>query len=139
MERREFLEKIGAGAAFALTTTCLAACGGTQVNPSGAAPSVNFTIDLTLSAYAALKNNGGYVIVNSVVVARTLAGDYAAASSICTHEGGLVVYDSTGNRWYCGVHGAEYNLSTGAGLNSYGRNGLRIYKTSLSGSKLTVS
>ena len=138
MERREFLEKIGAGAAFALTATCLGSCN-TQVNPIGTAGSVNFTIDLSQADYAALKSNGGYVIVNSVVIARTTGGGYAAASAICTHEGGQVGYSSSGNLWLCNVHGAEYDLTSGAGLNSYGRNGLRIYQTTLNGTKLTIS
>lgn len=142
MERREFLEKIGVGAAFALTATCLGSCntggfGGAQQSP--APTSVNITLDLTLPQYAALKNDGGYIVTNGIVVARTIDGSYAAASARCTHQGGTVRYNQSADDWYCPVHGAQYNLTTGAGLNAYGRNGLKIYQTSLDGQKLTIS
>jgi nitrite reductase/ring-hydroxylating ferredoxin subunit len=139
MERGEFLEKIGLGAAFALTATCLNSCSNADVTPGGPAATVNITIDLSASSSAALTRNGGYIIKNSIVIAKSLSGQYLAASSVCTHQGGQVVYDPTSNDWYCGTHGAEYNLQTGAGLNSYGQNGLKIYSTSLSGNILTIT
>lgn len=142
MERREFLEKIGVGAVFALTATCLGSCnsGGLEGTAQPPAPtSVNITLDLTLPQYSALKNDGGYIVTNGIVVARTVDGTYAAASARCTHQGGTVGYNQSANDWYCPVHGAQYNLTTGAGLNSYGRNGLKIYNTSLNGQMLTIS
>ena len=138
MERREFIERVGLGSAFALTLACLNGCSQTSVNPS-AAGNVNITIDLTAAENAALLKSGGYLIKNSVVIAKTIDGQYLAASSVCTHEGGQVVYRSSSNDWFCGTHGAEYNLQSGAGLNSFGRGGLKVYTTSLTGNILTVS
>lgn len=132
MERREFLSRIGVGAAFALTASCLGSCKKAEVT------AVDFTIDLTDAAYAALKNNGGYIIKDKVVVAKTTSGTYAAATQVCSHEGeARVYYDKSNNQWMCSAHGATFNLS-GGGTNSNGSKGLTIYKTSLSGNSLRV-
>jgi Rieske Fe-S protein len=132
MTRQEFLNTLGLGAAFVLTTSCLQSC---AKDPS---TTVDFTLDLTNSAYAALKTNGNYIIYDNVVVARTTTGSYVAATLICSHQGQpQVTYDKTGNRFYCTAHGALYNLS-GVGLNQEGANGLTIYKTTLTGTSLHV-
>ena len=81
MDRRKFLEQIGVGAAFALTATCLGGCKTESVSP------VDFTIDLNDSAYSALKTNGGFVIKNDAVIARTTTGGYAAATVIWSRLG----------------------------------------------------
>ena len=74
MNRNEFLKKLGGGAAFALTATCLGGCMGSGATPDTLA--VDMTIDLTDPTYANLERNGGYVVVNNeVVVARTTSGE----------------------------------------------------------------
>ena len=131
MDRRHFLERLGIGAAFALTASCLGSCKSDTVS------SVDFTIDLNDSAYSALKNNGGYVIKNGAVVARTTTGEYAAATVTCSHEGqNQITYNSQG-QWYCTAHGATFD-ATGKGLNSNGSKGLTIFKTTLTGTSLRV-
>lgn len=133
MERRKFLEQIGIGAAFALTSACLGGCKSESVTPSN----LDFTIDLNDSANAALKNNGGYVIKNGTVVAKTISGTYAAATQTCSHEGNKqIIYNGQG-QWQCTVHGALFDES-GKGLNSNGSKGLAIYKTELTGTMLRV-
>lgn len=133
MDRREFLSTVGVGAAFALTASCLGGC-----KKSETPAKVDFTINLDDAAFAALKNNGGYVIKDSVVIARTIAGNYAAATQICSHEGNKqVVYDKTNNQWFCNSHGARFTLS-GSGANSNESKGLTIYNTSLTGNSLRV-
>ena len=81
MERRAFLEKIGIGAAFVLTTSCLQSC------QKDSAAAVDFTLDLSATANAALKNNGGYLVNSGVVVAKDNSGNYVAATQTCSHEG----------------------------------------------------
>ena len=78
MERREFLEKLGLGAAFVITTACLQSCSKDSSGP------VDFTLNLDDAANSALKTNGGYVISNNTVVARTLAGEYVAVPVKCS-------------------------------------------------------
>jgi cytochrome b6-f complex iron-sulfur subunit len=133
MERRDFLEQLGIGAAFVLTTACLGSCKkDTAVTPA------DFTLDLTAAANANLKTNGGYVVSNGVVVAKTTAGDYVAATVVCSHEQKTqVVYDKAANQWHCTAHDARFDM-TGKGVNSNGSKGLAIYKTTLTGTSLRV-
>lgn len=135
MDRKQFLNSLGIGAAFVLTAGCLGGCKKAVTIPSG---SVDFTLDLTSSANAELLNNGGYIITNSCVVAKTITGAFVAATVICSHEGRTqVVYDKSNNDFYCTAHGARFSL-TGSGLNNNGSSGLTIYKTELSGNNLRV-
>ena len=142
INRKEFLTKIGAGAAFALTYACLGGCtkmdnppppfGGSNSSSGG----VDFTLDLTAPENADLANNGGYIIHdNSVVVAKDETGNYIAATRTCSHESFKeVVWSTDTNEWLCMEHGATYDKS-GNGTttygNNYGANGLTIYKTEL--------
>lgn len=130
MERRQFLESIGIGAAFVLTTSCLQSC--TKDSSSG----VDFTLDLSASINIALKTNGGYIVNSGVVVAKDSSGNYVAATQTCTHEGNKQI-TLKNNEWYCTAHGARFSLS-GSGLNSEGSKGLTIYKTALTGTTLRV-
>jgi nitrite reductase/ring-hydroxylating ferredoxin subunit len=139
MERSEFLKRIGLGAAFALTATCLGGCAVETIAPEGpgAGGTVDFTLDLTDANNANLASNGGYVIVNnSVVVGRANDGSYVAATRTCSHEPRKEVRLRNGE-WYCTAHGARFGLN-GQGLNGNGRNGLRIYNTALNGNILRV-
>jgi nitrite reductase/ring-hydroxylating ferredoxin subunit len=133
MERREFLQKVGLGAAFALTFGCFSSCGKTEANPD-----VDLTIDLDAPANSALKTPGGYIVVQNVLVARTMSGEYVAATVICSHEQERkVTYDKNNNQFFCTAHGAAFDLQ-GKGLNSKGSKGLKIYTTSLSGNILKI-
>ncbi|GAB5525162.1 MAG: hypothetical protein Roseis2KO_30340 [Roseivirga sp.] len=139
MERSEFLKKMGIGAAFALTATCLGGCAVENVAPDtpGANGTVDFTLDLTEASNANLANNGGYVIVNnSVVVGRANDGSYVAATRTCSHEPRKEMR-LRNDEWYCTAHGARFSLN-GGGLNSNGRNGLKVYNTELNGNMLRV-
>jgi nitrite reductase/ring-hydroxylating ferredoxin subunit len=134
MERRDFLEKLGIGAAFVLTTACLGSCKQDSVTPSNA----DFVLDLNAAENAALKTNGGYVVSNGIVVARTTTGGYAAATVTCSHEQKKqVTYNKSTNEWLCTAHQARFDMA-GKGLNNEGNAGLAIYKTSLTGTSLRV-
>jgi cytochrome b6-f complex iron-sulfur subunit len=135
MERAEFLNKMGLGAMFALTATCLGSCSKNATTPSGP---VDFSINLNDAANLALGTTGGYVIQNGVVIANTGNASYAAATVICSHEGERqIVYRSSGSQWYCSAHGATFDIN-GKGLNSNGSKGLTIYKTSVTGTSLRI-
>lgn len=132
MRRKEFLEKLGLGAAFVLTTSCLGGCGKEEnLSP------VDLTLNLTDPEYANLLENGGYVVIeNRVVVARTTSGEYVAATLICSHENKkeIILKD---DEWFCTDHDARFDL-TGEGLNDKGRKGLTIYTTELNNDILRV-
>lgn len=133
MDRKEFLKKIGLGAAFALTATCLGSCAKETVTPSGP---VDFTLDLSLPAYAELANNGGYIIKDRVVVAKDSNGNYVAATQRCSHDGTHAIV-LLNNEWFCTDHAARFSLN-GSGLNEKGKNNLTIYKTQLNGNQLRI-
>lgn len=129
MTRKEFLSTLGIGAAFVLTTACLGSCSKDSSN-------VDFVLDLDAAENAALKNAGGYVISNQVVVAKANDGNYYAATRICSHEQKAeVIFRS--NEFYCTAHGAKFDLQ-GGGLNNDAKNGLTVYQTTLSGTQLRV-
>ncbi len=134
MNRKEFLEKLGLGAAFVLTSTCLGGCRRDETfKPTGP---IDFTLDLENPEYSALNADGGYVIFEGVVVARAINGDYVAATQTCSHEGlNQIIYQS--NEWYCTAHGARFELN-GNGLNGNASNGLTIYNTNLIGNMLQI-
>ncbi len=134
MERKEFLAQLGLGAIFVLTSTCLNAC---SKDATTTPTAVDFTIDLNSSAYSALATNGGYVVTNGVVVARSLTGTYIAATVTCSHEGRTQITYNNSGKWYCTAHGALFS-ETGAGLNANGSNDLTVYKTQLSGTTLRI-
>lgn len=151
MDRKEFLKTIGAGAAFALTFSCLGGCtndngdvfpdetsseNGTGTG-NGTGTSALLTIDLAATSSNALKKNGGYLIKKNIVVAKDLSGNYVAATNLCSHEQRRKVVFKNGE-YYCTDHGARFDVS-GRGLNNDGRGGLRTYKTSLEGNILTIT
>ena len=144
MNRKEFLKTLGAGAAFAITFSCLGGCTNDNgdIFPEDIAiepdPDTGalLTIDLTDTASNPLKKNGGYLIKNRIVVAKDLNGNYVAATVRCSHEPRDKV-TFRNNEYYCTEHGARFDLA-GKGLNNDGKNGLKIYRTSLDGNTLSV-
>ena len=139
MERRKFLESIGIGAAFVLSTACLHSCGKNEPNTTPTPTTgVDFTLNLDDAANASLKQNGGFVIANGVVVAKDKDGKFVAATQLCSHAGFKTVkFDNSKNEFMCTTHGARFD-TLGKGLNSEGSNGLTIYKTTQTGSSLRV-
>lgn len=137
ISRNTFLRKMGFGSAAMMALLCtgeLTSCTNEAVGP--AAGSVDFTIDLTATANNALTKNGGYIIQNNIVIAKTSLGTYAAVTLICSHEQQKQVMYRT-DRFYCTAHGAEFD-NAGKGLNTDGKKGLTAYKTELTGTTLRV-
>jgi cytochrome b6-f complex iron-sulfur subunit len=137
MNRKDFLKSLGLSGAAIFATYCmggLTACSSNNPTPSPA----DFTLDLTVAANKNLTVNGGFIITNNVVVARTNAGNYVAVTKICSHEGNPnVTFDAGNNRFYCTSHGALFDLQ-GKGLNSNGSGGIKTYQTTLTGTMLCV-
>jgi cytochrome b6-f complex iron-sulfur subunit len=139
LSRHEFLRQLGfKGAAlmavFGVGQSLTSCSPGAAVTPATLSNAV--TVDLTSTANAALKNVGGYIVTNNIVVANTAQG-YVAATVVCSHEGEKQVQLRSGE-FYCTAHGARYDL-TGKGLNANGSRGLTIYKVAQSGNVLTIS
>ena len=135
MNRKEFLSIFGIGAAAVACSYCLGGCN-TQ-DPISAPTNVDFTLDLTNPAYAALKTNGGYYYQGGVIVARTIGGVYIAVSQACTHEGTTVVYDPRTDQFYCSAHGSLF-ATNGAVNRGPAGSPLATYKITLTGNSLRV-
>lgn len=144
MNRKEFLKTLGAGAAFAITFSCLGGCTNDNgdifpeeiaIDPDPVTGAL-LTLDLSAASSSALKNNGGYLVKNKIVVARGLSGNYVAATVRCSHEPKDKV-TFRNNEYYCTEHGARFNTA-GSGLNSKGSKNLTTYRTSLDGNTLSV-
>ncbi len=136
MDRKEFLSLLGISSTALALTYCFGGCQPLNNGPTAPA-NVNFTLDLTSSANSSLKNSGGYVYNNGVIVARTVNGAYVAVSQYCTHAGGTVVYDSRINDFYCPVHGSVFGTD-GSVVSGPAPSPLVVYHTSLSGTSLRV-
>lgn len=136
INRHEFLRKLGfAGSALAAVYfgANLQSCTNDRVSPVP----TNLTLDLSASENAALKNNGGYVIKDGVVIAKSNTGAYIAATLTCSHEGKREIIYQT-DHFYCTAHGAKYD-NNGKGLNGDGKKGIAVYTTSLTGNILTIT
>lgn len=139
MDRKDFLASIGLSAATFALINC-AGCAKSSNSPSGdtAGPTgIDFTLDLALSANSALTNNGGYLVSNGVIVARTSTGTYVAAQRSCTHESYGLIYQGSVNRFYCANHGATFS-ETGNVSNGPASRPLTTYHTQLSGTSLRI-
>ncbi len=131
MTRKDFISQLGIGAAFVLTTACLGSCKKDTVL------TVDMTLDLTDAAYAKLKNVDNYIIKDGVVVAKTKTGTYIAATVVCSHED-LKQITLKDDEWYCTAHGARFDQA-GKGLNNNGKNGIQVFKTTLTGNSLRIT
>ena len=138
MDRKEFLASIGLSAASFAIINCLgcskssdSSSSGTVNGPTG----IDFTLDLSSSANAALLTNGGYLVSNGVIVARTTAGAYIAVQHSCTHESYGLVYQGNNSQFYCANHGATFS-NTGAVTNGPANRALTTYNTTLTGTSL---
>ena len=137
MDRKEFLSALGLSSGVLIVTSCLAACTKNTTNGNVTAPAVDFTLDLSLPANAALNNPGGYIYSGGVIVAKTTAGNIIAVSQACTHQGVDVVYNSN-NQFYCPSHGAAF-ATTGAVINGPANTALKQYTVTVTGNKVRVN
>ncbi len=129
MDRKDFLKTTCAACGITGTLVFLDSCSKQNI--------VNFTLDLSASANAALGHTGGYVIANNgnVIVIKTSTG-YNALSLICTHNGCTVTYRGTG--FYCPCHGGTFNAS-GAVTGGPPPSALTKYTVTVNGNTLTIS
>ena len=148
MQRKQFLKSLGAGAAFAVAFPCLHACSKDddgESNGDGNVPEptgVDFTVDLESSEAQELRQNGGFIIQDSVVIVKNMEGNFVAASQVCSHQGYAEVefLDRDGGIFFCGVHGSRFEQN-GEPLNQVDAQpakSLKVFKTELSGSVLRV-
>lgn len=137
MDRKEFLSQVGVGAAALLAPVCLgglAACGKSDTGVPAAPTNVDFTVDISTGALAA---NGGFLVKNGIIIARTNTGTFLAVSAACTHEGTTINFVASSNKFVCPNHGAQFS-DTGVVTQGPATKNLTSYKTSLNGNILRV-
>jgi len=134
MNRKDFMSKLGIGAAFVLTTPCIIGCTKDEVKTE--VPDVDFTVDL--NEFDILRSPGTFIIKNKVVVANNIDGQYIAATVTCSHENlNQIKYDRFADNWECTAHGARYTQG-GEGLNANGAGGLTTFNVTQDGDTLRV-
>lgn len=139
MDRKEFLNSIGMSAAtFALINCIGCKKSDSPANTETAGPTgVSFTLDLSLAVNAVLLTNGGSLVSNGVIVARTKTGDFIAVQRSCTHENYTLNYQANNSRFFCANHGATFS-ERGVVTAGPARTNLKVYNTQLTGNTLKI-
>ncbi len=134
MDRKEFLKLTGLSAATLMLIQCFGGCYNAGTNPSA---NVDFTIDLNDARYSALLENGGFVVVNDVLIAKTVDGSFIAVSAKCTHQGEILRYVIDKDRLVCPRHGSEFSNS-GKRLSGPAQKDLIQYKIEVQGNVIRI-
>jgi cytochrome b6-f complex iron-sulfur subunit len=144
MKRHEFLTALGISAGTVLFAPFLVSCSKNSTLPTdtgtGGTGGLDFTLDLTQAANATLNTNGGWIVTNGVIVARTSAGAYVAVASTCTHQGYALAFNPD-NQFHCqnpaAGHGSIF-ATNGSVANGPAVTALKVYNTTLTGTSLRV-
>ena len=148
MERKDFIEQVGLSAASILIFGCMQGCSKSD-SPAPKPPTgttnpppvkaIDFTINITTNPYTSLNAAGGFYVdkTNNIIIARTLADEFLAVSSLCTHQQVTLDYQANNNRFYCSGHGSLFS-TTGAVLTGPAATALKQYKTTLTGNNLRI-
>lgn len=135
MDRKEFMNLLGLSVGGMVISSCFGGC--TSDSEDEEATMVDFTLNLSDSSNATLNKNGGFLVRNGVIVARTTAGVFIAVASACTHQGTTVQYQGNNKRFFCPNHGSNFSES-GSVLNGPATQPLKQYNTQLTGTVLRI-
>ncbi len=113
LNRHDFFRLLGTGLGAVLLTHSAVGCTGpADENPTlSSARKIDFTLNLSDKANENLKNKGGYMVVNDVIVAHTKDGQFVALSSTCTHEQTRLVYRLADNQFYCPLDLSRFDIT----------------------------
>jgi cytochrome b6-f complex iron-sulfur subunit len=144
MNRRDLVQKIVlGGAVLILVPSVLESC--TKIpttnpgnNTGGNTPGTKINLDLSLADNSPLNTTGGSKIVQGIIVVNTGSSNFVALSSICTHQGCTVGYDSPSGNFKCPCHGSVY-ATTGSVITGPAPTALQSYPVSKTGNILTIS
>lgn len=144
MKRNEFFSVLGISAGMIYLAPVLTSCSKSSVDATipppggGNGGAVDFTLDLTSPTYTALNTNGGSVVKDNIIIAKTSAGVYIAVTSICTHQQyNPISFESANSRFHCPNHGSNFNFD-GSVINGPATSALKKYNTQLTGTNLRV-
>ena len=146
MNRRDLIQRVLLGSTAlvvmpSVLTSCtkesapdMASDPGPGQSPGGSM----ITIDLSSPDNSSLNTAGGSKNVQRIIVINTGSGNFVALSTVCTHEGCTVVYDSGAGDIKCPCHGSVFSI-TGSVVNGPASSPLLSYPLSLTGNILTIS
>ncbi len=132
MDRKDFLKIAGISVAGFALANCISGC--QKTSPVNTNTPVDFTVN---TSSGSLSVNGGFLVQNGVIVARTKTGQFIALSAACTHQGTYVNYRATTNDFQCPNHGAQFKADGSVQMGP-AQDPLMVYKTTLTGTSLRV-
>ncbi len=139
MNRRELIKNVAAGTiTLFVVPAAFTSCEKDSIDPDdNNNPDDNtLTIDLNAAKYSDLGSAGGFVMEGDIIIINTGDG-FIALSSICTHQGCTVSYDSGSNNLPCPCHGSVYSTS-GSVLQGPANAPLKKYELTQEGDILTI-
>jgi len=141
MNRREVVQKfLMGGTVLIVVPSVLESCSKDDSDPTKQDPNPPpsaLEIDLSLPANSALNTTGSSKILSNVIIIN-MGSAFVALSSVCTHEGCTVGYNSTSGNIECPCHGSVYAIS-GNVLVGPAPRALRSYTVSQTGTILTIT
>jgi cytochrome b6-f complex iron-sulfur subunit len=144
MKRKEFFSTLGisaisAGLIFMAPAVTSCSKDSTTDPPTGGNTGpVDFTLDLTSPTYTALNSNGGSIVKDNIIIARTSSGVYVALTSICSHQQyNPIAFEGSNNRFHCPNHGSNF-ATDGSVINGPATSPLTKYNTQLTGTSLRI-
>ena len=140
MKRRDALQRIvlAGGTVLVIPAALLSCSEEGDVDPGGNnGNNDDLKINMDESAYSALKNAGGFVVVSGIIIANSDGDNYVAVSSICTHNACTVGYSVQNNNFPCPCHGSVFNAN-GSVANGPATQPLKQYTVTKDGNVLTI-
>lgn len=134
MTRKEFISQVGTGAAIVLLPACLTTGLSSCKKKKKEEDNVDFTLDISSGPLAV---NGGSLVQDGVIVARTNGGTFVAIAAACSHQGTTINYVASTNSFACPNHGAKFD-SSGNVTQGPASQTLKAYTTHHSGNSLRV-
>jgi cytochrome b6-f complex iron-sulfur subunit len=145
MNRRDLIQRVLlGGTVLLLSPSVLQSCTKDTLpdpanNPGkGNTPGTRIDLDLSLAANSDLNSTGGSKIVQGVIVVNTGGGNFAALSSVCTHQGCTVGYNTGSGNIQCPCHGSVFT-TTGSVVTGPASTALQSYPVSKTGNILTIT
>ena len=140
MNRRDLIQRVLlGGTVLVLVPSVLENCTkDPATDPNVVIKDKNINLDLTLSENSSLNTTGASMILQNIIIINTGGGKFSALSSICTHQGCTVGYDSPSGNIKCPCHGSVFSTS-GSVVNGPAQSALQSYPVSLTGNILTIS
>jgi len=139
MNRRDLIQRVLAGGAvLVMAPSVLESCTkGSSSEIGGVATPSRIDLELSSPLNSALGSTGGWMVVQNTIIINTGNAIYAALSSICTHQGCNVEYNSSAGIIQCPCHGSQFT-TTGSVVQGPAARPLQTFPVSVSGNILTI-